>query len=168
MGFSRNIRYISPFIPPVDEDLAIQSDIVSNFVNKHSLTLCANASKIVFHDQQELYGLDLCVEMMRQVCKVRKDVGLVFYLSKSNNAEYIAEQKVKAEKYGVAQHILIHESEEQFYPLIRRSAIFLRPTNTDGEPLSIRESLYFGVPVITSDVVQRPNGCVLFRNRDPK
>ena len=44
--------------------------------------------------------------------------------------------------------------------------LFLRPTNSDGDSVSVRESLSLGVPVIASDAAPRPNGTILFRSRD--
>lgn len=52
--------------------------------------------------------------------------------------------------------------------LMKQCDLVLRPTNTDGDALTIREALYFGVPVIASDAVRRPTGTILFRNRDAK
>jgi hypothetical protein len=50
--------------------------------------------------------------------------------------------------------------------LIDSSDIVLRPTNTDGDALTIREGLYLNKSVLASDVVERPKGTLLFRNRD--
>jgi hypothetical protein len=47
-----------------------------------------------------------------------------------------------------------------------KSNIFVRPTNTDGDAVSLREALYFKIPSVVSDAVSRPEGSVLFRNRD--
>ncbi len=41
-----------------------------------------------------------------------------------------------------------------------------RPTNTYGNAISIRGTLYFGRPVVVSDVVNRPEGTVVFKSRD--
>jgi hypothetical protein len=41
----------------------------------------------------------------------------------------------------------------------------IRATTTDGDANSIREALSFQVPVIASDVVERPAGSVVFENR---
>jgi glycosyltransferase involved in cell wall biosynthesis len=43
-------------------------------------------------------------------------------------------------------------------PALRLGTIFLRPTLTDGDALSIREAMAAGVPVLASDVVRRPTG----------
>jgi glycosyltransferase involved in cell wall biosynthesis len=53
-----------------------------------------------------------------------------------------------------------------FYPLLLKSSVFIRPTNTDGDAISLREALYFGVPSVASDVVTRPEGTILFKNRN--
>ena len=44
--------------------------------------------------------------------------------------------------------------------------MFIRPTNTDGDAVSIREALDFNIPCIASDVVVRPKEVKLFKNRD--
>jgi glycogen synthase len=40
------------------------------------------------------------------------------------------------------------------------AAVYLRPTLTDGDAVSIREALAAGVPVVASDVVRRPPGVI--------
>ena len=42
----------------------------------------------------------------------------------------------------------------------------LRTTNTDGDAISIRESLYFDKPVLASDIVSRPDGVAVFKTRN--
>jgi len=51
-------------------------------------------------------------------------------------------------------------------PVISRSDLFLRPTTTDGDAVSVREALELGVPVVASDAVPRPDAVVLYRAGD--
>ncbi|MEI2749894.1 MAG: hypothetical protein V9E88_14180 [Ferruginibacter sp.] len=44
--------------------------------------------------------------------------------------------------------------------------IVLRPTNTDGDALTIREAIYLNKKIVASDVVERPEGTILFKTRD--
>jgi hypothetical protein len=39
----------------------------------------------------------------------------------------------------------------------------IRATTTDGDSLSIREALFLGKPVVTTDCVTRPSGCTLYK-----
>jgi hypothetical protein len=43
----------------------------------------------------------------------------------------------------------------------------LRPTKSDGDALSIRESLFLKIPVITSNVVPRPSGSIVYDINSP-
>jgi glycosyltransferase involved in cell wall biosynthesis len=80
---------------------------------------------------------------------------------------YWMEMRSRVQEHGLADRILwISGGVPVLYPLLRRSHLFLRPTNTDGDAVSVREALYFGVPVVASDATVRPPGTVLFRNRD--
>ena len=47
---------------------------------------------------------------------------------------------------------------EPLPPALRRATLYLRPTLTDGDAVSIREAIAAGVPVLASDVVARPPG----------
>lgn len=51
-------------------------------------------------------------------------------------------------------------------PAIARASVFLRPTRTDGDAVSVREALALGVPVVASDVAPRPAGVRLHRAGD--
>jgi glycosyltransferase involved in cell wall biosynthesis len=54
----------------------------------------------------------------------------------------------------------------EFYPIVKRSQLFIRPTYIDGYGVSIAEALHCKVPSIASDVCNRPEGTVLFKSRD--
>ena len=47
-----------------------------------------------------------------------------------------------------------------------KTDVFVRPSITDGDSVSIRECLSLGVPVIASNAVSRPPECILFENRN--
>ena len=52
------------------------------------------------------------------------------------------------------------------WPLFKKVDLFLRPTNTDGFGISLAEAIHFGTLAIASDVCPRPEGTILFKNRD--
>ena len=45
------------------------------------------------------------------------------------------------------------------------SDLTLRATNTDGDALSIRESLFLNTPIIASNATSRPTGTIVFDSR---
>lgn len=49
-----------------------------------------------------------------------------------------------------------------FVPLFRYGAVYVRPTKTDGDSLSVREALALGCPVLASDVSCRPRGTIVY------
>jgi glycosyltransferase involved in cell wall biosynthesis len=50
---------------------------------------------------------------------------------------------------------------------VSRSDVFLRTTLYEGDSVSLREALHFGVPVVATDVGVRPEGVELVAARDP-
>jgi glycosyltransferase involved in cell wall biosynthesis len=44
--------------------------------------------------------------------------------------------------------------------------LFIRPTNTDGYGVSIAEVISLNKPAIASNVCKRPEGAILFENRN--
>jgi len=50
--------------------------------------------------------------------------------------------------------------------LYKECDLFVRPTNTDDEAVSIREALHVGTPVVAIDIVRRPAACILFETHN--
>jgi glycosyltransferase involved in cell wall biosynthesis len=67
---------------------------------------------------------------------------------------------------GLQDVFLLCNVQMSFVRLIEMADMVVRPTNTDGDALTIKEALYLGKPVLASDVVKRPDGTNLFKNRD--
>jgi glycosyltransferase involved in cell wall biosynthesis len=77
---------------------------------------------------------------------------------------YMADVIALAE--GVAPgKVRVHRSlsPSDFQTLLISADVLLRPTQTDGDSLVVREALSVGVSVVASDAVSRPSGCRVFR-----
>lgn len=136
------------------------------FRARYGFIATANAWALNFFRGQDLYGIDLCLEMLARVRARRPDFGLVLALPLGRGTEYLGKLEAQARQLGVDGQVLWLLEPGAYHPLLRRCDLFLRPTNTDGFSVSIAESFEFGVPVVASDAVPRPAGCLVFRNRD--
>ncbi|MFZ7241036.1 hypothetical protein ACLSYN_08210, partial [Avibacterium avium] len=74
-------------------------------------------------------------------------------------------QKIKEKVYlltGKYDNLLFLENNKKIWPLLKITKLFIRATTTDGDSVSLKEALYFGAPVLASDVVPRADGVMLF------
>ncbi|MBM7571380.1 glycosyltransferase [Aquibacillus albus] len=169
-SLSEKITVIPAFIPYENKQVSSKKYLddlqISEFLKSHEVILCANAYKIVFYNNEDLYGLDLCIDLMGKIKQLDFNVGFIFMLPQISNSEYYNNLLEKIRELGLEQDFLFINKEVDLVPLFEYVDIFLRPTNTDGDALSIRESLYSGTPCIASDVVDRPLGTVTFKNRN--
>ena len=162
---------VHAFIPPnieKEENLPIEVlDILEQ--NKHKKIIVSNAFKLVFHNNEDLYGLDLIIELARSVKKEKKNYKIIFIVAskdeKLNLIEYYT-QIIKDE--GLKEIISLIAHPLSFVRLMIESDLVVRATNTDGDALTVREALYLNRLVIASDVINRPKGTVLFQNRNSK
>ena len=162
------------FIPPeLDTEPELPAQISRWLENQRGQSrkiIAANAFRIELYEGQDLYGIDISLEMMRQLVHDQgQQISLIFIISSVDRAgrkldEYL--QLIK--EWELEDHILLACISLSFVKLINHADIVLRPTCTDGDALTIREALYFNKPVVASDMVTRPEGTVLFRNRDAK
>jgi len=162
---------IPAFIPPIpnDEDDSAIPPEVWLFCRSHTPLLLANGT-IAFYRGEDLYGVDLLIELVRALKPGYPQLGLIFlmrpFVGQSEQAYWQALQ-ARVEAYGLTENLQwIMEGVAAMHPLVRACDLFLRPTNTDGDAVSIREALHFRVPVVASDASPRPIGTVLFRSRD--
>jgi glycosyltransferase involved in cell wall biosynthesis len=163
-----NISVLPAFLPPSIEEREIKRipQKVWDFIDNHTPIITVNAFKIVFYQDQDLYGLDLCVELCASLHNDYPKVGLVFCLPEIGDYEYFNKMKQRIAEEGIEDNFLLVTQPYQFYPILMKSHVFIRPTNTDGDATSLREALFFKVPSVASDVCPRPEGTILFKNRD--
>ena len=158
--------YINPEYKETDDKLI--PDCVWNFMKKNDFNIVANAFKISFYKNQDLYGIDMCIKLCFRLKKYfkNKNIGFIFCLPDIGDYQYYSKLKNKINELKIDNQFLMINEKLPLYPILQKSHIFLRPTNTDGDAVSIREALNYKVPAIASDVVIRPKGAILFKTRD--
>jgi len=117
-------------------------------------------------DGKHVYGFDLIVNAfykLSQEAKI-KDTLLILVDPSNTTKEFVT--TLLKQKNFYTNKVLLQTEKLDFVSLVKKSNITIRATRTDGDSLSIRESLYFNIPIICSDVIVRPKGVVLFNSDD--
>ena len=126
----------------------------------------ANASRLDKHEEEDLYGLDLCIMAAKKNKEIGIKAAIIFVVSDGSGVIKTEQYKKMIDEFALQDWFLIWEAPLSFIKLIIHTDIVLRPTNTDGDALTVREGLFLGKPVVASDVVIRPEGTKLFKTRD--
>lgn len=165
----RNIQLFPGFLPPTPADLDPQGvpDEAWEFCRAKSPVLVANG-RVETYKGHDLYGLDQLVALVARLKPDFPQIGLVVCFWEYSTAAQarLNELLARAREHGIAENIFFNLKPSRMVPLLQRADVFLRPTMIDGDANSIREALYFGVPAVASDAVSRPEGTMVYRNRD--
>lgn len=158
------------FPPPLGEESAIELSYDSTtmkFVGDRSPIVIANASRVAFHNNQDLYGLDLCVELTARLKQAFPNIGFLFALAdETGHIDYVEKIKARIRELDITENFHFMVGQKELWPLFKKADLMVRPTNTDGDGISIHEAIYFHCPAIASDVCERAKGTTLFKNRD--
>lgn len=162
---------VNPFIPPLlseeKEILASYEPGLFEFLKSRSPIIIANAYRLVFYRETETYGFDLLIELISKLKETHKKIGLVFALAdETYNKDYQEKLKQRMKLLQIEENIYIMGGQRTLWPLFRQADLFIRPTCTDGDPLSIREAHFFKVKTLASDVAKRPDFTTCFISRD--
>ncbi len=140
---------------------------VFDYIQTHSPVLLANAYKISFYKEKDLYGLDQCINLTVKLKKYFLNISFFFALAdKNNNRDYINAIKLRIKELEISENFFFLMGQMNIWLLFNHIHVFLRPTNTDGDSLSFREALYFICPVLASNVCPRPEQFHIFENRN--
>ncbi len=160
------------FIPPIMKDEKPLDNTIEKIIQiknrTNSKLLVSNAWRLENYKGQDLYGLDLCIDLVDNLVNLHK-INVVFIfivgsLEKNKDKFYCMKKKIM-DKH-ITRNFFLLNIDTSFVKLIERADIVIRATNTDGDAVSVREALFLGKPVIASDVVRRPENTILFRTRD--
>lgn len=160
------------YLPPdINAEHQLPNEIVQKIAairrDSKSVLMVSNAWKLVRHNNEDLYGLDQCIEALVELKNSDNHYYLIFVIADNTDAApYVNQYKKIIEANDVAERVIIWERPLSFVRLAQASDIVLRTTNTDGDAISIREALDLDKIVIASDVVKRPQGVKLFKTRD--
>ncbi len=158
------------FLPPVvstaDWILQTYPSSLFDFLKEYTPLIVVSAAHIMRIAGKDIYGLDQCVEMLAGIKATCPDAGLLIALPHVNNGDYFDELQKQMKKRNIAEQIYILQGNKELWPLFRMVDLFVRPTLSDGDSISVREALYFKVPVVASDVCERPDDVHCFKAGD--
>ena len=166
---ANKISVIPAFIPPAPDETDIKQlpEIFHEIRCKYKFLITANAFKISFYNNQDLYGIDLSIELMKKIVDSGyKGIGFIYVIPDIGDYDYYKKMQSLVKKYHLEDYFHFYTTPVAYPIVINMCDLFIRPTNTDGDALSIREALMLKVPAIASNVCIRPEGTILFKNRD--
>lgn len=110
------------------------------------------------------YGFELLASGMVRLLERYPSAGCV--VMGSGTGRSAAEGML--DDHGLRNSILLtgDVAHDACLSVIASSDVFVRPTFTDGDSISVREALFLQVPVVASSVGMRPAGTILFQPGD--
>lgn len=174
LGFKEGqVEYIPSYINPIEdkEDINNIPVHVNEFMKKTKFLIAANGC-VRFYRSEDLYGFDMLIDLMNKLSNDKIDAGLLISVldvqsQRNTEKEYYDGLKAEIRKLNLEDKICLFEVQDtEFYPILRESDLFIRPTNTDGFGVSIAEAIYYNVPAVASDVCNRPEGTIIFKSRN--
>jgi glycosyltransferase involved in cell wall biosynthesis len=120
-------------------------------------------------DGRDIYGLDTVGAAFAAIAGERPELRLVFFVAERPRgrkaAKHLQRLVRRMEDAGLRDRVLIAYG-VPLTPAFRNDAVVVRATRIEGDALSVREALHADVPVVASDVVDRPRGTVMFSTDD--
>jgi glycosyltransferase involved in cell wall biosynthesis len=158
LGVAESRIEIAPAYLPVEPSRpAIPADI-EWWLSHHSPVI---TSTMFFRPE---YGFDLLVQAASVLREKHPRIGFLVFGSGEERAA--AEALVHTSGLGETVFLPGDVHHDLCLALMARSSVFIRPTYHDGDSISVREALSFGIPVVASNVGTRPPGVRLFEVGD--
>lgn len=158
---NRNCELLSSFIPPSGHDLYLDPCYISRIKvmnGDYELLFCVNASNLTYDKYgEEIYGIFELIDVFRKF----KNYGLV--LSDPSGAYFKEFSRMGIVLPSNIYHI---NKPHSFFKIMEMCSVSIRNTTTDGDSISVRESLYLKKITLATDVVNRPKGCLVYRKGD--
>jgi len=170
VGASNTVVCNSFIVPPAQEEaniLATYPQEFNEFISQHSPVLTTSAYQVVFLDGVDLYGLDMCIDLLHRLKTPYQNAGLIIFLADDEkHSDYLISLKDKIDSCSLQDDVIFISGQRELWPVYRQVDLMLRPTYSDGFGVSVAEAIHLGCPAIASDVCERAEGTQLFKNRD--
>ena len=161
---NKKTEVIPAFLPPYKfDDLPEKLNIE---IKKYDKLISTNCYMYNLISGKHVYGFDLIIDAFYKLAQEKKIYNtLLILLDPSNTTKQFVDKLLEKKDFYTNKVLLLTEKID-FVSLVKKSDITIRATRTDGDSLSVRESLYFDIPIVCSDVTIRPKGAIIFKNND--
>lgn len=151
---SKPVYVVNPFLPPDS------SEFVSvNSLNFKEDVFYVGWCGLGFGPRAEIYGLNFFIEVVERMRALGRNVVPVLAFG-----DYLELDESIFNELNLAfqENFIVVPSHIPFVSVLPYLNAFIRPTLSDGDAVSIREALALSVPVLATDVVDRPKGVTVF------
>lgn len=159
--WNSNSRMISSFIPPISENEILSNELqikINKLKSTTKLLCCTNAYRMTFDkNDNEIYGIREIIEYFNK----NTEFGLILSDPSGEYKKYFSENNMI-----LSDNILHISVGHSYFKILEHSDLSIRNTTTDGDSLSIKESLYLDKITLVTDVVSRPSGCVIYKRTE--
>jgi hypothetical protein len=152
-----NSEMISSFIPPIytNEKLDLTHiEHIKQMKKKYTLLFCTNASNLSYDkNENEIYGITELIEFF----STHTQFGLIF-----SDPSSAYRNSFRECNFDIPENVYVISGDHSFYKVMEISDASIRNTTTDGDSISVKESLYLNKITFATNVVSRPKGCILY------
>jgi len=170
MGVPSDRVCVAPaFVPPSARhvDSSNLSKEIRQFLKVRSPIIGSHAWFGYFIDGVHVYSLDMIALLAKHLVRQNPTVGIYTVISGTYDETHRRRILDLRKEEKLEENWMIIETPFHAAALYAKTDVFVRPTITDGDSISIRECLHLAIPVIASDAVDRPAGCILHESRNP-
>ncbi len=163
----KKIVLSSAFLPPQKDEYGDLPPEILQFRKAKKYLISATAWMLVIEQGKDLYGVDVLLKLMAEVKKQLNSVGLILLMPLIDDRHYFEKLREFISQNDLEKDVLIwREPLTNAFQLWEIGDLFLRPTRSDIEGLSVKEALFVKTPVIATNVCKRPQACLTYSPED--
>jgi hypothetical protein len=160
---------IPAFIPPFQSELAASAEVarwISERKAEGRFVFVSNAYRLEQLQGEDLYGLDLIIDAFTDSSVADRSACVFLVGAPDYNPGLLNVYKDLVAHRRMEQIFLLRTHPESFAGIAALADGTIRATSSDGDAVSIRESLHLGKLTIASNAAARPDGTRIFKSRD--
>ena len=159
---SERISVIHGFFGVQTEENFDLPKALSEYVDSHfpllGATVYVPQSGVLYPE----YGVDFLIKLIRELRGIYPQIGTLI-IGPTEEARQQIEKLSQNDQSVMFTGPLSHDLA---LTVMKRLTVFVRPTYTDGDSISVREALALKIPVVASDTDYRPKGVIIFKKGD--
>ncbi len=165
---AERVVLLPAYIPPCPQELDDSTipSFLMEFFKIHSPIIGAQGWLGDYFTGRDTYGIDLLLEIIPVLRKIYPRIGLFFLVSGVKDVAGQQDAHSIIEKLAISENVILADGTFPLCAIFKFTDLFLRPTRSDGDSVSVREALGLGIPVVASNCISRPDGCVIHASED--